>query len=118
MAPVNDAPSAAAGSNDVATWKVAIEEDELWEGDMAGVVVDGTKVLIMNVDGEIRAYRNRCPHQEWALDEGDFEDGKLTCSRHLWEFDALSGRGVNPTDCALVPFPAKVENGTIWVSVP
>lgn len=111
MAPVNEVPPEAR------TWSAALAEDELWEGDMAGVVVDGTSVLLMNVGGELRAYRNRCPHQEWALDEGEFEDGTLTCSRHLWEFDALSGHGINPADCALVSFPVKVEAGTIWVSV-
>ncbi|GEL26926.1 hypothetical protein PSU4_58800 [Pseudonocardia sulfidoxydans NBRC 16205] len=112
MAPVNDVPSAAAG-----TWTAALAEDELWEGDMTGVTVDGVKVLLMNVDGNVRAYRNRCPHQDWALDEGEFEDGTLVCSRHLWEFDALSGKGINPDDCALTTFPSKVEGGTIWVSV-
>lgn len=117
MAPVNDVPSTAAPLNTVRTWKATLAEDELWEGDMSGVIVDGTDVLLMNVHGEVRAYLNRCPHQKWALDEGEFEDGKLTCSRHLWEFDALSGEGINPADCGLVSFPVKVEGGTIWVSV-
>jgi toluene monooxygenase system ferredoxin subunit len=109
VAPANDAPTA--------NWTAAMAEEDLWEGDMAPVEVDGHKVLLMNVDGAIRAYRNRCPHQEWALDEGEFEDGTLTCSRHLWEFDARSGNGVNPTDCALTNYPAKAEDGTIWVAV-
>ncbi|TCK27624.1 Rieske 2Fe-2S domain-containing protein [Pseudonocardia endophytica] len=100
------------------TWTAAMEEDELWEGDMAPVVVNGVKVLLMNVDGTVRAYQNRCPHQEWALDEGEFDEGKLICSRHLWEFDALTGAGVNPTDCALTSYPVKVEDGQILVSLP
>lgn len=100
------------------TWTVALPEQDLWEGDMTAVQIGATNVLLMNVDGTVRAYRNRCPHQEWALDEGDFEDGTLTCAHHLWEFDALSGRGVNPADCALTGYPVKIEDGHIWVSVP
>lgn len=115
MAPVNDVSSAP--SDAARTWTAAFAEDDLWEGDMVGVTVDGVKVLLMNVDGEIRAYRNRCPHQDWALDEGEFEDGTLTCSRHLWEFDAFTGKGINPTDCALTSFPVKVEAGEISISV-
>ncbi|WP_236795588.1 Rieske (2Fe-2S) protein [Amycolatopsis sp. GM8] len=107
---MNDAPATTA-------WRPALAEAELWEGDMTPVVVGGTSVLLLNVDGEVRAYLNRCPHQEWALDEGEFEDGTLTCSRHLWEFDARSGGGINPADCALVSYRAKVEGGTIWVAV-
>lgn len=113
MVSVNDVPSAPTAS----TWTAALAEQELWEGDMTGVTVDGVSVLLMNVDGEVRAYRNRCPHQDWALDEGEFEDGTLVCSRHLWEFDALSGKGVNPADCTLTAFPVKIEGGTIWVAV-
>ncbi|SFP19576.1 Rieske 2Fe-2S domain-containing protein [Amycolatopsis rubida] len=101
------------------TWRKAIELDELWEGEMTGVEVAGTKVLLVNLDGDVRAYENRCPHQEWALDEGDFDGEKITCSRHLWEFDAASGAGVNPTDCRLKAFPCRVtSDDTVEVDVP
>ncbi|HWD03485.1 MAG TPA: Rieske 2Fe-2S domain-containing protein [Kribbella sp.] len=99
-------------------WQEAMQLDELWEGEMAGVEVGGEKVLLMNIDGEVRAYRNRCPHQAWALDEGDFDGETLTCSRHLWVFDARSGAGVNPDNCRLASFPCRVdEDGTIRVDV-
>jgi nitrite reductase/ring-hydroxylating ferredoxin subunit len=29
------------------------------------------------------------------LDQCWIEDGTLTCSRHMWEFDVLTGKGVN-----------------------
>lgn len=99
-------------------WTPALELDELWEGDMTGVKVGSTNVLLVNIDGDVRAYENRCPHQAWALDEGEFDGEKIICSRHLWEFDAKEGNGVNPTDCALKSFPCKVdEDGMIQVSV-
>ena len=65
-------------------WTPAMEIDDLWEGDMAGVDVSGAKVLLVNVDGDVQAYKNRCPHQESNLDEGEFEDGTITCWRHHW----------------------------------
>jgi toluene monooxygenase system ferredoxin subunit len=92
--------------------------EDLWEGEMAGVEVAGTKVLLVNIDGEIRAYRNRCPHQAWALSEGDLDDGTITCVNHMWMFDARSGQGVNPDNCALTSYPAQVtEDGVIMVDV-
>ena len=84
---------------------------------MTAVAVRGTSVLLVNVDGEIRAYRNRCPHQEWALDEGDLDGRVLTCSRHLWEFDVLTGEGVNPDNCRLTGVACRVDDGTIFVQV-
>ena len=41
--------------------------DDLWEGDMTAVTVDGETVLLVNVDGTVRAYSNRCPHQAYGL---------------------------------------------------
>jgi toluene monooxygenase system ferredoxin subunit len=99
-------------------WHEAMHIDDLWEGDMAPVDVQGTKVLLVNVDGEIRAYQNRCPHQAWALDEGDFDGATLTCVRHMWQFDAASGQGVNPDDCSLNRYPCEVgEDGMIRVDI-
>lgn len=96
-----------------------MELDELWEGEMIGVTAGATKVLLVNADGDIRAYENRCPHQAWALDEGEFDGEKIICSRHLWEFNPLSGNGINPSDCSLKSFPCQVdEDGMICVSVP
>lgn len=106
-------------ANAACAWQKAIEVDELWEGEMASVMVADTKVLLVNIDGEVRAYENRCPHQGWELDEGDFDGEKITCSRHLWEFDANSGSGVNPTDCHLKSFLCRVtDDGVIEVDIP
>jgi toluene monooxygenase system ferredoxin subunit len=98
-------------------WQAAMDLDELWEGDMAGVTVGPEKVLLVNVDGELRAYRNRCPHQQWELSEGDFDGTEITCARHLWVFDARSGSGVNPDNCRLTDFPCRVTDGVIEVDV-
>lgn len=78
---------------------------------MFGVVLGSTEVLLIDLDGDVRAYRNRCPHQQTPLDQGWIEDGTLTCSRHMWEFDVLTGEGVSPRDCALTSCPVKVEDG-------
>ena len=104
---------------ETATFVPVLEFDELWEGDMTAVEVGRLAILLVNVDGEIRAYRNRCPHQEWPLDDGDLDGRTLTCSNHMWEFDVLTGRGINPDDCALVSYPCRVDDvGMICVAVP
>ncbi|HZC61807.1 MAG TPA: Rieske 2Fe-2S domain-containing protein [Streptosporangiaceae bacterium] len=99
-------------------WRETINLDELWEGDMTSVTVEGEDVLLMNVGGEVRAYANTCPHQAGPLDEGDFDGETLVCSRHLWEFDAATGCGINPDNARLTVFGCKVgEDGIIWVDV-
>jgi toluene monooxygenase system ferredoxin subunit len=46
-------------------------------------------------------------------------DGRvLMCSTHLWEFDCLTGAGINPASCGLSAYPVRVEDGTIQVGLP
>ena len=85
---------------------------------MTAVTVDGEAVLLVNIDGTVRAYSNRCPHQESALDEGDLDGETLTCAKHLWEFNAATGRGINPANAQLTSFGCQVgDDGTIHVDI-
>ena len=36
---------------------------------------------------------------------------------HLWEFDCVTGEGINPKSCGLSAYPVRVEDGTIQVGV-
>jgi toluene monooxygenase system ferredoxin subunit len=80
--------------------------------------VDGEAVLLVNLDGTVRAYSNRCPHQASALDEGDLDGETLTCAKHLWEFNAVTGRSINPDDAELKSYGCQVgDDGTIFVDI-
>ena len=99
-------------------WRDTINLDDLWEGDMTAVSVDGESVLLVNVDGSVRAYANQCPHQASALDQGDLDGETLTCATHLWEFNALTGLGINPDDATLKSYGCQVgDDGTIYVDI-
>lgn len=100
-------------------WHEVANVDDIWEGEMLAVDVEGTSVLLVNNDDDIVAYRNQCPHQEWALDDGDLDGNKLTCAQHLWEFDVCTSKGINPTTHSLTPYACKVDDdsGAIWVSL-
>ena len=101
-----------------ARWRDTINLDDLWEGDMTAITVDGKSVLLVNVDGLIRAYANQCPHQASALDQGDLDGEKLTCATHLWEFSAVTGLGINPDDARLKSYGCRVgDDGTIYVDI-
>jgi toluene monooxygenase system ferredoxin subunit len=103
---------------ETARWRDTINLDDLWEGDITAVTVDGEAVLLVNVDGTVRAYSNRCPHQASDLSEGDLDGQTLTCAKHLWEFDALTGAGINPDDTRLKSFGCRVgDDGTIYVDI-
>lgn len=98
------------------TFKKVCTLDDLWEGEMASFDVDGQEVLIVSPEGgDIRAFQGICPHQDIPLVEGKFDGKTVICRAHLWQFDACSGKGVNPSDCALAQYPVKIEGNDIFV---
>jgi toluene monooxygenase system ferredoxin subunit len=99
-------------------WRDTINLDELWEGDMTAVLVEGAPVLLVNVDGTVKAYANQCPHQASSLDQGDLDGETLTCGTHLWEFNAVTGAGINPGDTQLTGYGCRIgDDGTIYVDI-
>ena len=94
----------------------ACAADELWEGDMVEVELDGhVVVLVWPTGGEIHAYQGICPHQDIPLAEGRFDGRVLMCRAHQWTFDAATGAGINPGNCRLARYPVKVEGDDICV---
>jgi toluene monooxygenase system ferredoxin subunit len=91
--------------------------DDLWSGEMLALESEGQPVLLVNVDGAICAYADTCPHLRTRLSQGSLQGNVLSCSTHGWEFDASSGRGINPKAACLESFPVKVDNGEILVDV-
>lgn len=96
-----------ASSSDVQRYVVA-RVDEVPEGERLIVEVAGREIGIFNVDGELFALRNRCPHLGGPLCEGPvlglvyssepgdvrFDASKklITCPWHGWEFDVKTGQ--------------------------
>ncbi|WP_319446882.1 MULTISPECIES: Rieske 2Fe-2S domain-containing protein [unclassified Mycobacterium] len=92
-----------------------VDEDQLWDGEMESFDVGDEEVLLVKVGGQVCAYDGICPHQSISLVEGELEDGVLTCRAHEWQFDALTGAGVNPRDTSLARHDVRVVDGVIQV---
>jgi len=100
-------------------WHEALSLDELWEDEMLDIEIGDEIILLVHAEGgEIRAYQGVCPHQEILLADGEFEENIITCTAHHWQFNALTGEGVNPKGCKLFQYPVRVENDTIYVGIP
>jgi toluene monooxygenase system ferredoxin subunit len=100
-------------------WQPVCAADEVWEGEISlHVLQDGTAVLLVNPDGQVRAFQGMCPHQATSLADADFDGEIITCPGHLWEFDARSGAGINPADARLREYLTIVRSGELFVQIP
>ena len=99
----------------MAVWRYAGTLDEVWTGEMRAVNLAGADVLLCHLDGTLVAYENRCPHLASPLSEGVFDGGVLTCAAHEWEFDARTGRGLNPASACLHRYPVRLDGEEIFV---
>jgi toluene monooxygenase system ferredoxin subunit len=95
----------------------AMRHEELWVGEMAGVDVGGRRVLLVNVDGDVCAYEDRCPHRSLPLSRGMLLGRRLVCRAHEWTYDACTGHGVNPDNVALRRYPVRIAAHHIEVDV-
>jgi nitrite reductase/ring-hydroxylating ferredoxin subunit len=98
-------------------WVPVTTLDELWAGEMARVTVEGVPILLLNLDGHVLAYDDRCPHAGNSLVMGRLDDGSLTCVAHEWVFDPLTGRGINPTAACLHSFAVCVDGDVVMVDL-
>ncbi len=99
-------------------WHVVMPDDDLWAGELTAAEVAGTLLVLLNVGGEVRAYEDRCPHLGSRLSEGDLDGCTLTCAMHLWEFDAVTGKGTNPGNSQLTVVPTRIVGGNIEADIP
>src|SRR5262249_8205000 len=90
---------------------------DLWSGEMRGVVIDGVRVLLVNVDGDVRAYEDRCLHKGLPLSQGRLEGHLLTCFAHGWQYDACTGEGINPERISLRELAVSVAGDDVLVDV-
>ena len=84
------------------------------------VEVEGRSLLIGRLHNHLFAWVDRCPHAGAPLRLGKRQGEELTCARHGWVFNLLTGQSIpedNPT-FRLVSVPVKIDGEQVLVAVP
>lgn len=81
-------------------------------------VVAGDRILaLFNVDGVYHALDGVCPHQGGPLGKGALTGSTITCPWHGWQFNVCSGRHLLNARLTQPGYPARAENGEVWVDL-
>jgi 3-phenylpropionate/trans-cinnamate dioxygenase ferredoxin component len=106
--------------------------NELAEGKMKEVSIQGQNILLAYSGGKYYAAQGRCPHMGGILSHGKLAGTIVTCPRHQSQFDLKDGKVMRwmkgmglaatigkilkqPTN--LKTYEVKVENGKIFVEI-
>ena len=92
-----------------------LEENELQEGSMKLVKVEGLPVLLIKQFGQIYAIDNRCPHMGCMFSGGTLDGSVIVCPCHNWRFNLKTGEYEEDPGMKLVSYKSKVDSGKIWV---
>jgi nitrite reductase/ring-hydroxylating ferredoxin subunit len=74
-------------------------------------------VAVFNVDGNICAIADTCPHAGGSLGMGKLDGRIVTCPVHGMKFDVTTGCFAGTSDFGVASFPAKVVDGGIVVAL-
>lgn len=81
------------------------------------IAADDDRIVVVRVDDDVCAYRNRCLHQEAPLAGGWVRRGILSCPLHFWRYDVSTGESKTGAG-RLERFEVEVVGGEAFVLVP
>ena len=87
-------------------------------GCMKRVEVGEEAVVLYNVEGELFASPDVCPHKGAPLSSGDLDGRIVMCPLHAWEFDVRSGECFSfPDWTPLRRYDVRVEGEAVYVTL-
>ncbi|MDI3325857.1 Rieske 2Fe-2S domain-containing protein [Pontibacterium granulatum] len=80
---------------------------------------NGLELLLVNIEGEILAVENLCPHDNGQLHEGPIEGTDIICPRHGARFCLRTGEVLAPPATEDIDnFPTRVNGDRIEAFLP
>ena len=96
--------------------RVALKSD-IAPGASKLVEAGGKEIALFNVDGQIFATSNICPHQGGPLADGFLEGTNVICPWHAWAFDVQSGENPMNPRLSVETYPVEIEGEEVFVTV-
>jgi nitrite reductase (NADH) small subunit len=86
-------------------------------GQVSEAEVNGVAVCLANIDGELSALDNWCPHRQGPLGQGWLEGDAVVCPWHSWTFNVKTGVAEYPVHERVAVMPLRVEGGEVLVDL-
>ncbi|MGB3193161.1 MAG: NifU family protein [Limnoraphis sp.] len=104
-------------ANQEVGWVAITTIEEIPDGGILAVELDGLKLIITQFADKIQAYRNSCTHLAMPLDKGKIQDGILTCPFHHFQYNLTTGECLTAPEMPLQPYPIKRVGERVLVRI-
>lgn len=92
--------------------------DDVPEGKVKVVEVDGQQIALCNYGGQVFAIDDVCTHDRGPLDQGELIGKEIECPRHGARFDVMTGIATRlPAIRPVRTYPVHINDGKISVEV-
>jgi nitrite reductase/ring-hydroxylating ferredoxin subunit len=99
-------------------WQAVANQADIAEGEVKGLVVNGTPVALYCIDGEVLATHDTCTHAQACLSDGYLENGQIECPLHQALYDVRTGKAISgPANGDLKVFPVRLLDGLVQVDI-
>lgn len=100
------------------SWKRVCATSDVPVNTMKKFDVDGIPIIIANLGDAFTAFPPLCPHMEEPLAEsGLCQEGVMTCTKHLWQWDMHTGEKMGPAERDLLLYPVKQDGNAVMALV-
>ena len=97
-------------------WIDVAAAEDLIQGGVSLVDVNGTEVAIFNIAGRLYAIEDVCTHDGGTLADGEVQGFEIECPRHGARFDLRTGRVTAPPAWEDIgTFPVRIRNGRVQI---
>ena len=72
-------------------------------------------VCVANVDGQLYAMDNECPHEGGPLGEGTVEHGFVLCPFHAWQVRPDTGVTEQDATCRVARYSVRLAGDDVFV---
>jgi nitrite reductase/ring-hydroxylating ferredoxin subunit len=91
-------------------------EAEIAEGQVKGIDVEGTDIVVAKVQGQLFAVDGICTHLLAFLSDGELDGFEIICPLHMGAFDLRTGAATRePCTEPLKCYPVRVEDGFVLI---
>ena len=99
-------------------WHRVCATADVKDGELKRFQAGEIVVVVAGVGDEYRIIPPFCPHMAEPLHEsGICRAGTLTCSKHLWQWNLLTGKEQGPAERPLLFYQSEVRDGEVWACV-